>query len=133
MNYPLAVEVLEGGSKLSNPETGDILGDTGLALEMDWSGTMNENQARIKRRRTHSGDHPEHEIEDKEAVLVVLECVAEIDYEGVVDLQVDWGQCPETRGRDGEIRTSSSSLCSCMIFATAFWRMQRALSMYLRA
>lgn len=41
----------------------------------------------MQRRRTPTAEvASEHEVENKEAVLVVLECVAHIDDEGMVDL-----------------------------------------------
>lgn len=91
-----------------------------------------------KRGRRTAEVTAEHQVEDKEAVLVVLEGVAQIDDKRVVDLNdaakqaVQLAAPSDGRAGEGE-RTSSSSRRSWMMFATAFILQHLALLMYLSA
>lgn len=69
----------------------------------------------------------QHEIKNKEAVLVVLERVSQIDHKWVIDLS--WlAHC-----KSYEHLTSSNNLRSCTMLATAFIFTHFALLMYLSA
>jgi hypothetical protein len=80
----------------------------------------------------------EHQVEDEEAVLVVLEGVAQVDDERVVDLGLitrasGQPRPPHDPGDKRRQRTSSSSRRSWMMLATAFILQHLALLMYLSA
>lgn len=72
----------------------------------------------------------QHEIKHKEAIIVVLECITEVDQEGVVHLH--FGGEALNRAQEG-LLTSSRTRLSWMVLATAFCLMHCCLSMYLSA
>ena len=84
----------------------------------------------------------EHKVKYEKAILVVLEGIAQVDDERVIDLyRCEGAGCepkPKVTAARAESfrawqRTSSSSFLSWTIFETAFCLTQRALLIYLRA
>ena len=76
----------------------------------------------------------QHQIQDKEAVLIILERITHIDNERMIDLHASEqvsGRYSGSRWESG--CTSSRSRRSWMMFATAFILTHLALLMYLSA
>lgn len=147
-----AMQVIQRARNLDDHELDRVLVDPSQPIQMDCDSNRTQdtrsetvifgmsNFEREEKGRRTAEITSQHEVEDKEAVLVVLERVPQVDDERMVNLphtqRVPRISLPlnEKPGESwGEGRTSSSKRRSWMMFATAFILQHFALLMYFSA
>lgn len=95
-----------------------------------WTIDWVENSSYCDDKARTSQISTKHEVQDKEAILVVLEGISQIYNEGMVDLDAVSG---EWWMGFGIVLTSSNNLRSCMMLLTARILTHLDLLMYLSA
>lgn len=133
MNNALLVQINESWSQLCNPKLDYVLTEASSAFQMDsLRYTILEHANRTRLRLTHIGGlHPAWGRAQKNSFRHPGMHIASWQWKGGRSIKkIVWDLNMQATKVS---RASSSSLRSCMMFATAFCLIHRALSMYLRA
>lgn len=86
MHDVVLMEEGEGRGQLRDVESDGVFWEGAQTVEVDCGGVSEERGEEEGRTAQVTA---EHEIEDKEAVVVVLEGISEVDDKGMVDLERD--------------------------------------------
>jgi hypothetical protein len=88
MHDAFAVKIHETGGELGHPKAYYVLGKVALAIEVIYHDVMSTLRHEKWEWNLTSQITTPHEVENEETVLIILESVAEVDQERVVDLDI---------------------------------------------